>query len=215
MTAPAPPGLSGQDPHRERRVSLSEILRDLSDLSHETEDFGTLIGRFGRRAFGALLFLFAAPNLLPLPPGSSTFLGAPLLLFAPQLALGVRSPWMPAALRRRRLEMTPLRGAFLKLIPQVEKVERVSRARLTFLFGPVGDRLIGAACSILALVLLLPLPLGNLLPAAAISLFALALIQRDGVLALAGYAVTGISLGVLALAAGVIHRLFMAALSGF
>lgn len=215
MTAPEPPALSGQDPHRERRVSLSEILRDLIDLSHETEDFGTLVGRFGRRAFGALLFLFAAPNLLPLPPGSSTLLGAPLLLFAPQLALGVVSPWIPAALRRRRLEMTGLRGTFLKLIPGVARVERVSRARLTFLFGPVGDRLIGTACTILALVLLLPLPLGNLLPAAAISLFALALIQRDGVLALAGYAVTLVSLGVLVLAAGVIHRLFMAVTSGF
>ncbi len=215
MTAPGRPGFSDQDPHRERRVSLSQILRDVSDLSYESEDLGTLIGRFGRRSFGVLLFLFAAPNLLPLPPGSSTFLGAPLLLFAPQLALGVRSPWMPAALRRRRLEMTGLRGAFLKLIPQVEKVERISRARLTFLFGPVGDRLIGGACSILALVLLLPLPLGNMLPAAAISLFALALIQRDGILALAGYVVTVVSLGVLALAAGVIHRLFVAAVSGF
>lgn len=196
-------------------MSLSEILRDLCDLSHETEDFATLIGRFGRRAFGALLFLFAAPNLLPLPPGSSTFLGAPLLLFAPQLAVGVTSPWMPSGLRRQRLEMGGLRGAFLKLIPWVEQVERVSSARLTFMFGPVGDRLIGVACTVLAFVLMLPLPLGNLLPATAISLFALALVQRDGVLALAGYAVTVVSLGVLGLAAGVIHSLFVAAVSGF
>ncbi|MDP1873555.1 exopolysaccharide biosynthesis protein [Phenylobacterium sp.] len=196
-------------------MSLSEILRDLCDQTHEAEDFGALIARFGPRAFGALLFLFAAPNLLPLPPGSSTFLGAPLLLFAPQLALGVASPWMPARLRRQRLDMGPLRGAFLKLVPWVEQVELISSARLTFLFGPVGDRLIGLACTILAFVLMLPLPLGNLLPAVAISLFALALVQRDGVLALAGYVVTAISLGVLALAAGVIHRLFVAAVSGF
>lgn len=197
----------------ERRMSLSEILRDLCDLSHETEDFGTLISRFGRRAFGALLFLFAAPNLLPLPPGSSTFLGAPLLLFAPQLALGVSSPWMPAGLRAQHLDMTVLRGAFLKLIPGVEQVERVSTARMTFMFGPLGDRLIGVCCTVLALVLMLPLPLGNLLPALAISLFAVALLQRDGIFALAGYAATAVSLGVLALAAGVIHRLFIVAMS--
>jgi hypothetical protein len=197
----------------ERRMSLSEILRDLCDLSHATEDFGTLTGRFGRRAFGALLFLFAAPNLLPLPPGSSTFLGAPLLLFAPQLALGVASPWLPAGLRAQKLDMGVLRGAFLRLIPRVEQVERVSTARLTFLFGPMGDRMIGVCCTVLAFVLMLPLPLGNLLPAAAISLFALALIQRDGVFALAGYAATAVSLGVLALAAGVIHRLFILAIS--
>jgi len=202
------------NPEPERRMCLSEILRELCDLSHATEDVGTLVGRFGRRSFGALLFLFAAPNLLPLPPGSSTFLGAPLLLFAPQLALGVASPWMPGGLRRRRLDMEGLRGAFLKLIPWVERVERVSTARLTFLFGPVGDRLIGVCCTILAFVLMLPLPLGNLLPAVAISLFALALLQRDGVFALAGYAVTGVSLGILALAAGLIHSLFIAAMNG-
>jgi hypothetical protein len=95
----------------------------------------------------------------------------------------------------------------------VERVERVSAARLTFLFGPMGDRMIGVCCTVLAFVLMLPLPLGNLLPAAAISLFALALIQRDGVFALAGYAATAVSLGVLALAAGVIHRLFILAIS--
>ena len=194
-------------------MSLSEIIRDLCDLSHETEDFGALIGRFGRRAFGALLFLFAAPNLLPLPPGSSTFLGAPLLLFAPQLALGVTSPWMPASLRAQHLDMAVLRGAFLKLLPWVERVERVSTARLTFLFGPMGDRMIGVCCTVLAFVLMLPLPLGNLLPALAISLFAVALLQRDGVFALAGYVATAASLGVLALAAGVIHRLFIVAMS--
>lgn len=196
-------------------MSLSEILRDLCDLSHDREDLGALIARFGRRAFGALLFLLAAPNLLPLPPGSSTFLGAPLLLFAPQLALGVTSPWMPPALSRRRLDMHGLRGAFLRLIPWVEAVERVSTARLTFLFGPVGDRLMGVCCTVLAFVLMLPLPLGNLLPAAAISVFALALLQRDGVLALVGYGLTVVSLGVLALAGGAIHRLFMAVMSGF
>jgi hypothetical protein len=198
----------------ERRMSLSEILRDLCDLSHETEDFGSLTARFGRRAFGALLFLFAAPNLLPLPPGSSTFLGAPLLLFAPQLALGVPSPWLPARLRGRRLDMGVLRGVFLRLIPRVEQVERISTARLTFLFSPLGDRIIGVCCTVLAFVLMLPLPLGNLLPAVAISLFALALMQRDGALALAGYVATAVSLGVLALAAGVIHRLFIVAMSG-
>ena len=47
---------------------------------------GEIVDRFGTRAFGALLFIFALPNLLPLPPGSSTVLGAPLLLLAPQVA---------------------------------------------------------------------------------------------------------------------------------
>jgi hypothetical protein len=85
-------------------------------------------------------------------------------------------------------------------------VESISRPRLTFLFGSVGDRLIGGVCTVLAVVLILPIPLGNVLPAASVSLLSFSLIQRDGVLALAGYALAAASAGVLVLAAGLIAR---------
>lgn len=191
----------------EHHQRLSDILRDLCAEDHAHETLGAILQRFGRRAFGALLFVFAGPNLLPLPPGSSTVLGLPLMLFSPQLAVGVRTPWLPAGLRRRPFDMGGLRGTFRTLLPWVERVEHVSRARLTFLFGPVGDRLIGLVCTLLSFILMLPLPGGNLLPAAAIAVFGIALIQRDGLLALVGYGIAGFSLTVLGLAAGLIHRL--------
>jgi hypothetical protein len=37
-----------------------------------------VLDAFGDRAFGALMLLFAAPNVLPLPPGMSAVLGAVL-----------------------------------------------------------------------------------------------------------------------------------------
>ena len=85
-----------------------------------------------------------------------------------------------------------------KLTPMLQRVERVSRPRLVFLFGPVGDRIIGLTITLLSLVLLLPIFLGNMAPAAAIAAFGLALVQRDGVLALIGYAIAGLSVGLLA-----------------
>ncbi|NBU29838.1 MAG: exopolysaccharide biosynthesis protein, partial [Caulobacteraceae bacterium] len=97
-----------------------------------------------------------------------------------------------------------LAKAFGLLIPWLQRVERVSRPRLTFLFGPVGDRVIGGVCLMLSLVLLLPIPLGNMAPAAAIALFGLAMVQRDGLLALLGFAVTVISGGLLVLAFGLV-----------
>ena len=207
--------MSAPPPDPEHRQSLSEILQDLCDESHASETLSELLDRFGRRAFGPLLFVFAAPNLLPLPPGASTFLGAPLVLFTPQLAAGVETPWLPRAWRDRPFDMHALRGGFQRLLPLVGRIEHVPRARLTFLFGPVGDRLIGAVCTLLAFILMLPLVGGNLLPAAAISVFAIALIQRDGLLALLGYLLAAVSLGVLALAAGIIHRGIVSLVSGF
>jgi hypothetical protein len=131
---------------------------------------------------GALLLIFGLFCILPLPPGSTTLLGAPLVLLAPQLMFGAGAPWL-------------------------RRAESVSRPRLGFLFGDVGERAIGLVCTLLGLVLILPLPFGNLLPGAAVSVLALSLVQRDGALLLVGYGLTLASAGVLVLAAGMIGRL--------
>jgi hypothetical protein len=160
------------------------------------------VHRFGRRAFGALLFFFSAPNWLPLPPGSSTFLALPLVLLTPQVALGVQGPWLPRFIDDREMKRAELAKGVRKLIPTLRRIETVSRPRLLWMFGPVGDRLIGLTCCLLSLVLLLPIPLGNMAPGVAIAGFGLAMVQRDGVLALIGYAVTAISAGLLVIGGG-------------
>ena len=189
---------------REGRIPLSQLLLDLVDDGREIVTLNEVIELFGRRAMGALLFVFAVPNLLPLPPGSSTILGAPLLLLSPQLLFGVKGLWLPRGLRRREIKVSDLRPALVRFTPWLQKVERVSKPRLLILFGPVGDRLIGLICTLLAFVLILPIPLGNLLPAFTIGTLALALFQRDGLIALVGYASAVASFGLLVISAGTV-----------
>jgi hypothetical protein len=182
---------------KDRRRPLSDLLLEIADDPDPTVTVSELVHRLGRRSFGALLFIFAAPNWLPLPPGSSTFLAAPLVLLTPQIAVGVRGPWLPNFVDKRELKRSDLGAALRRLAPTLRVIEKVSRPRLIFLFGPVGDRLIGLTCFLLSLVLLLPIFLGNMAPAAAIAAFGLALIQRDGVLALIGYTLSAVSIGLL------------------
>lgn len=69
--------------------ALSVILLKLStDLLRERISVGDLLRAMGDRAIGALMFIFAFPNVLPTPPGTSTILGAPLIFLAAQLMLG-------------------------------------------------------------------------------------------------------------------------------
>ncbi len=185
------------DHHQERKLTLSEMMGQIAADSDPTVTLGEIIHRLGHRAFGAMFFVFAAPNWLPLPPGTSTFLGFPLVLMTPQMIFGVRGPWLPNFIDERPLKRRQLADAFQKLIPWLQRVEKVSRPRLTFLFGPVGDRVIAFVCFLLSLILILPIPLGNMAPAAAIAVFGLAMIQRDGVLALAAYAISALSFGLL------------------
>jgi hypothetical protein len=187
------------------RQPLSAVLRETVE-DHETISVGELMNRFGGRALGALLLVFGLLCSLPLPPGGTTVFGAPLVLLAPQLMFGRHSPWLPARLRDRSIETRHLKKGLHRVLPWLRRLEAVSRPRLPVLFSGVGKRVLGLVCTVFAIVLILPIPLGNLLPAAAVSVLSLSLVQRDGALALLGYALAAASVGVLALAAGVIWR---------
>lgn len=190
-----------QDSPAEERKPLSQLLRELAEPREGVIRVEEIVERFGRRAFGGVLFAFSIPNLLPLPPGSSTVLGLPLVLVAPQVMLGSDSLWLPRAVRRRGVDRAALGKGFDRLLPWLEKIETLLAPRLDWLFGPFADRVTGLVCTLLALVLILPIPLGNLLPAAAVALLSLGLIQRDGIVLLLGYATAAASAGVLVLSA--------------
>jgi len=52
---------------------------------------------------------------------------------------------------------------------------------------------VGLVCLLLAIVLVLPIPLGNIPPALAISMMALGILERDGLWVLAGLAAASAS----------------------
>lgn len=183
---------------------LSDVIEGFGEDERPVLTVGQMLEQFDSRAFGAMLLVFGLLNCLPLPPGSSTILSLPILLLAPQIAWGSDVPWLPRKLVEHPLKRDDLRGLFRKLTPIVRRMELVTRPRLKILFGPVGERLIGVVCTLLALVLVLPIPLGNLAPGATVAVLALALLQRDGLLALLGYLMGAVSVGLLVLSAGVV-----------
>jgi hypothetical protein len=157
----------------------------VSDILHAMED----------RAVVALILLFALPNVLPVPPGTSAILGAPLLFVTAQLALG-KKPWLPRAIARRSVATADFAALMNRATPWLARAERLLRPRLQVLTRPASEQLIGALCVVLALILFLPIPLGNMLPALAISVLALGILQRDGVWVLAGVATAFVSIAV-------------------
>jgi hypothetical protein len=193
----------------EIKKPLSAILRDVVDGDAERVCVSDLMEHFGGSAMGAILLIFGLACLLPLPPGSTTILGAPLMLLAPQLAFGRQAPWIPKSLWTRSIAVSDLRRGLPKVLKWLERMEAVSRPRLSFLFGSIGRRMIGVVCSVLALVLILPIPAGNFVPAISVSLLSLSLLQRDGYLALAGYAVAAASAAILVLAFGLIRSVLL------
>jgi hypothetical protein len=196
---------------------FSTVLRRLAESTDERITLGAMIAAFKDRAFGALLFILAVPNVLPLPPGASSVFGAPLLLVAFQLTIGRSELWLPDFLNKRSFKTADLKRIVDKILPFLRRSERLLRPRLEFMFGPVGDRIIGLICLLLATVIFLPIPLANMAPAWGVCFLALAILQHDGIAAILGLVaavVTGVILYLVAGALGVAATAFFNALFG-
>lgn len=178
---------------------VSEILAGIAAQEHETVSVSDVTRAFGDRAFGALMFVFAAPLALPMPPGVSAVLGAPLLFITAQWMIGRDHLWLPGVIANRTMSRTDYVALMGKLTPYLAWLERRLRRRMTLLYGPIIDRLTGLFCVILATIVFLPIPFGNMLPSFAIAAFALGLAERDGLAALIGWASGLVSIGILAL----------------
>jgi hypothetical protein len=177
-------------------TKLSDVLTQLAaDETQERISVADLLSAMRRRAIGALLFIFAFPNILPTPPGTSAVLGLPLVFLAAQMALGLR-PWLPKFIANRSMRREDFAKFTCKAAPWIAKAERLLRPRAEAFTGAPFEYVVGAICFLLAVVLLMPIPLGNMLPALAICVFALGTLERDGAWIIAGVVLSLASIGV-------------------
>lgn len=165
---------------------LSEILQALADdEGRDRISVADMLETMRSRAFGALLLIFAFPNILPTPPGTAGVLGAPLIFLSAQMMLGLQ-PWLPGVIARRSMARSTFQGLVTRISPWLIKAERLLRARLKFLAWPLSQRILGALCLIVSIALALPVPLANMAPAIALCLIGLGVLERDGVWILIG-----------------------------
>jgi len=181
----------GQEAEQPERLSVR--LAGLDSGAEST--VGAVVDSLGGQAFGATMFVFAAPNLVPNPPGTSPVLGLPLLFLAVQLLLGRQVVWLPEWLRRRRVSRQFLSVLALRVAPAIGRLEKVLRPRLGLVAsGKTALRLAGAVSLPLAVILLLPLPFLHMLPGAAMTAIAAGLAERDGLAVATGYVLAAVTL---------------------
>lgn len=158
------------------------------------------------RAIGAMLLLFAAVNLLPLPPGVSAVTGIPLVLVAAQMVIGRTRPWLPQLIMRRSVtKEQALTG--VKHLERYERwIGRITKPRLPQLTNHTGARVIGLISLLLGLIIVLPIPLGNHLPALAVSFYGMAMVNRDGATAILA---SGVAVGAVVIVSSVIGGVLM------
>jgi len=172
----------------------------LNSLCENTEgdnvSIADLLNAVGRRSYGPVLLLlgFIAISPLTLVPGANSIVALVTLIFAVQIVIGMKYPWLP----RRALEFSFPRKHLVSGAKALQKhayvVDQILRPRLAFLTRVPFINIVALACVAAALITI-PLsfvPLGPVLPSLTILLFGLALTARDGiVLIIAGASLAG------------------------
>lgn len=153
------------------------------------------------RLFGFPLAFLAFFGMFPLP-GVSAIFGFGMLLITLQLCTGQSRPWVPERILKKTFSLTKLQDLMRNLIPWLERIEKITKPRLTPICHSLPGRItLGIILSIMAFLVLLPIPGANTIPSLGIFLAAVGLQEDDGVLSLIGM---GISLAFGGLLIGVV-----------
>lgn len=145
------------------------------------------------RGIAAMALFIALPFLLPNP--LSFVFGVPLIILGLRIALDQPS-WLPVRVLDRKIPHWVLVRIVTVGLWVFSKVERVSKPRWVFMHSWGGmRRLIGVGVVVSAFVMALPAVVPNFVPAAAIILLLLGLIEEDGVFVALGYVVMLLSIG--------------------
>ncbi|MCG7598761.1 exopolysaccharide biosynthesis protein [Halomonas sp. McH1-25] len=174
--------------------TLEQLLDRLEASTREARQVSLemIVEAVGSRSFGPLLLVAGLITLAPLIgdiPGVPTIMGILVLLVSGQLLVGRRHFWLPKWLLGRSVES----GKFTRGIYWVRRparvIDKLLKPRLVMLVHGAGLYAVAATCCLIALAM----PLMEVVPfsangaGAALTLFGLALIARDGLLVLIGF----------------------------
>ncbi len=117
----------------------SDILKEVADTNNNDSDKVTLFDiktALHERGFGILIIIFSLPLSVPIPvpPGYTTILSIPLILFSLQLLFGFDSPWMPHWLERKSFQRSTLALVVEKTSPALKKNRKVHETKNVFYF---------------------------------------------------------------------------------
>jgi hypothetical protein len=156
-----------------------------------------LVGTLGDRSFGWCIVLFALINLIPMPFGSM-IMSLPLMLVAGQMALGLPKLRLPPALMRREVGRRRFQRVVMRLRPLFRPIERMVRPRHGIVFTPRNEQAIGLVLLAVSVALFVPLPLSGYLPATALLVTGIGMVERDGLVTLAGIGLGLVSVAITA-----------------
>jgi hypothetical protein len=177
----------------ESQNSQSRLSNELETLRARTKDQSLTLGELKQalkhRGSAMLLVLLALPFCFVAIPGLSIPFGIAISCIGVRMMIG-HEPWLPRFIMHRRLSTARSQQLLAGAIKLARMVESFVRPRFGFLHtGPIMPRITGLAILIAGLGLMLPLPIpfSNSIPAWAVVLLAIGMMEKDGLCVLLGH----------------------------
>lgn len=171
-------------------MSESLVSRNLEKINHSLKGkmtLGAIVAEMRQSGFGLLIIFLSLPFLQPIPmAGLSTALGFVIALLGAQMFLKRESVWLPKRLAEHKIDEKTGHQLLMAASKFFKFVETFVRPRYEFLARR--EAVLGALICISALMLAMPIPIpfSNMSCAVPIVLMALALLEKDGVMACLG-----------------------------
>ena len=175
-------------------ASLTELLERLrSNTAGQGQvSVGDILEAVGERSFGPIVLIAGVITLAPLIgdiPGVPTLLGLMVLLTLGQLVFQRHSIWIPSKLARRNIEREKLAKGLDWMAKPARFMDRWTKQRLIWLVTGPGQYAMAVICMAVAAAM----PLMEVIPFSAngaglaLMAFGLAIVARDGLLALMAF----------------------------
>ncbi|MHC2302136.1 exopolysaccharide biosynthesis protein [Rhizobium mongolense] len=178
-----------QDEHKQSRAVASARLRKMLELARAKGglSIGEALESMGPAGIAFTVLFLAIPALTPIPGPFGMVFGTTLALVSLQISAGRRTVWLPALVRNRQVTFATFDLIVRHAIPMIARVEKVVRAdRMEVLTGPTAQALLGLPIFLLAVVIALPIPFGNVLPVLSLVILSVAMMEGDGLVTLIG-----------------------------
>ncbi|WP_141734887.1 exopolysaccharide biosynthesis protein [Oligoflexus tunisiensis] len=174
--------------------SFVEDLESLREqMTGEKITIAEIEGILQGRGFATLGLILCIPFVQPIPlPGVSIVFGLAVMVLGIKLVLG-RSSMLPRFLAKREIHTETLRSISSRAIKIFSHVDHLFKPRLAFMFNPPLLTLVGFSLVLSGFALSLPLPpiilFSNSLPAWAVILLCLGILERDGLMIAMGHCI--------------------------
>jgi hypothetical protein len=190
--------VNSETKERENEPSTSKPSVQLRAYAATVHDeyirFGDIIRALGGSTPGFSLVVLALPALVPTGLPIAAPAGAVMMLIGALMVIGQADTTVPGWLARRKFTKAQLQNLVQVAAPVLAWLERLLTPRMSWMLKRRQLRMVGTIIALDGLVIFLPIPFGNMIPAFAVMVIALGMMLGDGLAIIVGILVSLIAI---------------------